>query len=49
MTILAHVRVDPQRDRRAGLAEPVERGERHLHVVADAADVDDDAARMLLD
>ena len=27
------------------LAEPVERRQRHLHVVADAADVDDDAAR----
>ena len=33
----------------AGLAEHVERRERHLHVVADAADVDDHAARCLLD
>ena len=39
--VLAHVRVDAQRDRRARLAERVERGQRHLHVVADAADVDD--------
>ena len=32
-------------DRRACFAKRIERRQRHLHVVADAADVDDDAAR----
>ena len=47
--ILAHVGVDPQHDRRPRLPEPVEGRERHLHIVADATDVDHDAARMFLD
>ena len=47
--ILAHVRVDAQRHGAAGLAGLVERRQRHLHVVADAVDVDDQAARVLLE
>ena len=47
--VLAHVGVDAQRDLGARLAEPVERRQRHVHVVADAADVDDDAVRLLLE
>ena len=38
--VLAHMRVDPKHDRRAGLADGVEGRQRHEHVVADAADVD---------
>ena len=47
--VLADVRVDPQRDLGAGVAEPVEGRQRHRHVVADAADVDDDAIRLLVE
>ena len=47
--ILAHVRVNPQRDRRAGIAAAVKRRQRHLHVVADAGDIDDHAIRMLFE
>ena len=47
--VLAHVRVHAQRDAGARLAEAVERRQRHLHVVADAADVDHDTIRMLLE
>ena len=43
--VLAHVGVDEQRDLAAGLAEPVEGGERDGDAVADAADVDDDLLR----
>ena len=47
--VLAHVRVNAQRDLAARLAEAVERRQRHEDVVADAVDVDDDAVRMLLE
>ena len=47
--ILAHVRVDAQRDVAARLAETVERRQRHEHVVADAADVDDDPVRLFVE
>ena len=47
--ILAHVRVNPKRHRRPRLAKPIEGRERHLHVIAHTADIDDDAAGMLLD
>ena len=47
--ILAHVRVDAQRDLGAGLAGDVERRERHGDVVADTADVDDHAIGMFLE
>ena len=47
--VLAHVRVDAQRHLAARLAEPVERRDRHLHVVADALHVDDDAVGVLLE
>ena len=47
--ILADVGMDAQRDRRARLAEPVERRQRHEHVIADAVDVDHDAVRMFFE
>src|SRR5206468_111667 len=47
--ILAHVRVDAQRDRRARLAEPVEGRQRDEHVIADAVDVNHDAVRMFFE
>ena len=47
--VLAHVRVDAQRDARARVADRVERGQRHLHFVADAADVDHEPLDVLLE
>ncbi len=47
--VFAHVRVDAQRDAAAGLADRVERGERHRDVVADAADVDHEPLHVLLE
>ncbi len=41
--VFTHVRVNPQRDLGAGLAQSVERGQRHGDIVADAVDVNDDA------
>jgi len=40
--VLADVRVHAQRDVGSRLANPVERGERHDHVVTDASDVDNE-------
>ena len=47
--VLAHVRVHPQRDVPSGLGHPVERGDGHLHLVADALHVDDDAVGVLFE
>ena len=47
--VLAHVRVDAQRDLAARIAEPVEGRQRHGHVVADAVHVDDDAIGLFLE
>ena len=47
--VLAHVRVNAQRDFAAGVAGFVERRHRHLHVVAHAMHVHDEPARVLLD
>jgi len=47
--VLAHVGVNAQRDLRARVAEPVEGGQRHGHVIPDAVDVDDDPVRLLVE
>src|SRR6185503_13542308 len=47
--VLAHMRVNPHRDGRTGVAEAVERRQRHEHLVADAVDVDDDSVRMFFE
>ena len=47
--VFAHVRVDAQRELAAGVADAVERGQRHEHVVPDAADVDRDSVGMFFE
>ena len=47
--ILANVRVHAQRDLSASVAGSVERRERHRHVVAHAADIDDHPVGMFFE
>src|SRR5439155_7534087 len=47
--VLAHVRMDPQRDVGAGVDETVEGRQRHEDFIAYAADVEDDAVRMFFE
>ena len=47
--ILPHVCVDAQNDLTAGLANDVERGQRHEDLIADAVDVDDDPVWLFLE
>src|SRR5439155_2601618 len=47
--VLGHVRVHAQGHGAARIAEAVERGQGHEHVIADAADVDDQTAWGFLD
>ena len=47
--VLAHVRVDAQRDLGAVVADVVVGGQRHVHLVADALHVDDDPVRLLVE
>ena len=47
--ILAHVRVNAQRDVRACVAQSIERGERHRDVVADTVHLHDDPVRLFFE
>ena len=47
--VLPDVCVNPQRELGAGIAEPVERRDRHEYLVADAADVDHDPVGLFVE